>query len=140
MTTEPILQELDEAMTEARIHFDESGYRGNCANVAVALYDIALEDFDDDRFRFVVIDRPFHWGHGPDHVAVEYNGKYLDSKGIHSRSELLDIVGNKEGNEAVMRVEDRKYIVTHNAHFEQQESERLKEKIRNNIETVNSEL
>lgn len=117
-----------EAIDELNLHTEYNGYTGNCANIAVALHEIALEEFGEDRFRVVMVDRPSHFGSGPDHIALEFDGKYLDSKGIHSRSELLDLIG-EEGNEAVIQVESRSYVVNNIPYYDASMKEDIKSDI-----------
>lgn len=127
-----IVSDLSRAMDENDIHKKHNGYTGNCANVAVALYEIALEDYGDDFFRFVVVDRPSHFGSGPDHIALEYSGKYLDSKGIHSERELLDIIG-EDGNEAMLQVESKSYVVNNVHYYKESRKDEVKSMIRSSL-------
>lgn len=123
---------LSDAMDKSNIHTEYNGYTGNCANVAVALYEIAIEDYGDNYFRFVVVDRPSHFGSGPDHIALEHNGKYLDSKGVHSRSELLDIIG-EDNNEAMLQIESKSYVVGNIHYYDESRKDEIKSVIRQHL-------
>lgn len=127
-----VIQDLSSLVEETGIHSRYDGYTGNCANIAVALYEIALEEFDDDRFRFVMVDRPSHFGSGPDHIALEYNGQYLDSKGIHTRQELLDNITNSKQNEAALLIESKSYVVSVH-YYDETIKDEIKSVIRNQI-------
>lgn len=109
------LEELNRVLQDSNIHEQFDGYTGNCANIAVAVSDIALEEYSNDYFRFAILDRPSKLfdRNCPDHVALEYNGRYLDSKGIHSRSELINnIQGDTEHNKPVLQIEDRSFVTS----------------------------
>lgn len=130
-----ILDELSSAMDAANIHTDHDGYIGNCGNVAIALYEIALEDYNTDAFRFAVFDRPSHFGSEIDHIAIKYDGKYLDSDGIHSYSELIDSVSNEEGEmgQAQVQVESKSFVTDVFQHYDEERKDELKSLIRNNL-------
>lgn len=105
-----IIQILSNAVKQAHITTTMSGFTGNCGNVALALHEIAIEEYDFDGFKFAVIDRPSTFGSYSDHIALEYNGNYLDSQGVHTHEEILRLVdgGNTGGlSEAFIEIEPK---------------------------------
>lgn len=119
---------LEDAISSLNLHDDYNGYTGNCANIAVALREIALEEYQDDYFRYVIVDRPSHFHDaGPDHIAIEYNGTYLDSKGKHSRQQLLNEI-TEENNKACIEFESKSYITSIN-YYNQDEKNQIKRDI-----------
>lgn len=136
MTDMSSIDALSQAVESSNIHEGENGYTGNCANIAVAIKEIALEEYEDDLFRFAVIDRPSRLDigvGGPDHVAVEYNSKYLDSKGIHSREEIIDLIqGDQKGNRPMLQIESASFIKDI-PYYNEDTKERIKLKIKDNL-------
>lgn len=136
MTNMSSVEDLNRAVKSSDIHEEENGYTGNCANIAVAIREIALEEYNDDIFRFAVIDRPSRLDigvGGPDHVAVEYKSKYLDSKGIHSREEIIDLIqGDQKENRPMLQIESGSFV-RDIPYYSEGTKERIKSKIKNNL-------
>lgn len=129
--------DITEAVVNSGIHEEDNGYTGNCANVAVAIREIALEEYGDDIFRFAVIDRPNRLDigvGGPDHVALEYEGRYLDSKGMHSRQEIIDLIRgeDKDKNMPMIQIESRSFVEGL-PYYDLDVKDRIKSKIKKNL-------
>lgn len=124
------------AIDSANVHTKENGFTLNCGNLAVAIYEIAVEEFGFDGFRFAVVDRPSHLGSGADHIALKFDGKYLDSKGIHTHTELLRLVddGNTGGmSEAVLQIESYDYVTDVFPQYDESTKNRLKKLLKEEL-------
>lgn len=128
---------IKKVIKDSNLHEKYNGYTGNCANIAVAIKEVALEEFKNDKFRFAVVDRPskLNMGgiRGPDHIALEYNGKYLDSKGVHSREELIKIIqGESQNNKPVVNIESRLFV-ENLPYYSEKTKDEIKLHLKNNL-------